>query len=133
MYALVVDDSRTMRRIVTATLTAAGFTCAEAGDGQEALDVLGSLAGAGHPPAVATVDWNMPVMDGLSFVQQVRDDPRWAEVRLIMITTESEYSRIEDALRAGADEYLMKPFSPDDLLSKLALLDVLDLPAVTGA
>jgi two-component system chemotaxis response regulator CheY len=118
MRALVVDDSRVMRRIVARTLEDLGFVVDEAGDGQEALEVL-----AGGPvPELACVDWNMPVMDGLSFVVAVRASPVWRDVTLMMVTTESEHSQIVRALAAGAHEYLIKPFTPDALQDKLELL-----------
>ena len=68
------------------------------------------------------VDWNMPEMDGHEFLKRVRKDPQWAELRLMMVTTESELSQVTVALEAGADEYLMKPFDKEALLEKLILL-----------
>lgn len=123
MRALVIDDSRTMRRIIARTLQGAGFDVVEAGDGQEALDCLK----AGPKPALACVDWNMPVMDGLGFVSAVRRRPEWRDITLMMITTESEHSQIVRALAAGAHEYLIKPFTADALLEKLGLLGLLGL------
>lgn len=123
MKALVVDDSRVMRRIVIRTLDELGYECVEAGDGQEALDRLAE----GFVPDLACVDWNMPVMDGLTFVTSVRAEPRWRSVTLMMVTTESEHSQIVRALAAGAHEYLIKPFTPDALRDKLDLLGLLPL------
>jgi two-component system, chemotaxis family, chemotaxis protein CheY len=123
MKALVVDDSRVMRRIVIRTLDELGYECVEAGDGQEALDRLTE----GFVPDLACVDWNMPVMDGLTFVTSVRAEPRWRSVTLMMVTTESEHSQIVRALAAGAHEYLIKPFTPDALRDKLDLLGLLPL------
>ena len=118
MRALVVDDSRAMRRIVARILRDLGFEVVEAGDGQQGLDVLA----AGPLPALACVDWNMPVMDGLTFVTRVRAVPAWRDVTLMMVTTESEHSQIVRALAAGAHEYLIKPFTPFALQEKLDLL-----------
>jgi two-component system chemotaxis response regulator CheY len=126
MKALVIDDSRTMRRIVSRTLIDLGFEVAEAGDGQQALDALAS----GPLPELACIDWNMPVMDGLTFVTQVRADQRLRGITLLMVTTESEYGQIVRALAAGAHEYLIKPFTPDALQEKLALLGL--MPAGVG-
>lgn len=123
MKALVVDDSRVMRRIVIRTLDELGYECVEAGDGQEALDRLAE----GFVPDLACVDWNMPVMDGLTFVTSVRAEPRWRSITLMMVTTESEHSQIVRALAAGAHEYLIKPFTPDALRDKLDLLGLLPL------
>jgi two-component system, chemotaxis family, chemotaxis protein CheY len=127
MRALVVDDSRAMRRIVGGILSRSGFEVLEAGDGQEALDVLEAQP---EPPQLACVDWNMPVMDGLTFVTRVRRRPEWRAITLMMVTTESEQDRIVRALAAGAHEYLTKPFEPDDLRQKLEFLGLLpDVPA----
>ena len=119
MRALVVDDSRAMRRIVGNILTSAGFDVSTAGDGQEALDVL---EGMEDLPQLACVDWNMPVMDGLTFITSVRKRPEWRSITLMMVTTESEQDRIVRALAAGAHEYLTKPFEADDMLQKLEFL-----------
>ena len=121
MRALVIDDSRAMRRIVGGILGGFGFEIAEAGDGQEALDVIAG----GFVPDLACVDWNMPVMDGLTFVTQVRANPAWRQVTLMMVTTESEHGQIVRALAAGAHEYLIKPFTADAIRDKLALLGLL--------
>ena len=118
MHALVVDDSRAMRSILRRIVTGLGFTVAEAGDGQEALAAMES----GPLPEVALVDWNMPVMDGLSFITEVRSRPEWRDVTLMMVTTESEHTQIVRALAAGAHEYVIKPFTPDAIADKLALL-----------
>jgi two-component system chemotaxis response regulator CheY len=126
MRALVIDDSRTMRRIVSRILVDLGYEVAEAGDGREALDALAS----GPLPDLACIDWNMPVMDGLNFVTHVRADQRLRGITLLMVTTESEYGQIVRALAAGAHEYLIKPFTPDALQEKLALLGL--LPAGIG-
>ncbi|SDQ20572.1 response regulator [Quadrisphaera sp. DSM 44207] len=121
MRALVIDDSRAMRRIVGGILGGLGYEVAQAGDGREALDVLGG----GFVPDLATVDWNMPVMDGLQFVSAVRANPAWRSVTLMMVTTESEHGQIVRALAAGAHEYLIKPFTADALETKLSLLGLL--------
>lgn len=120
MRALIVDDSRAMRRIVGRILVDAGFETLEAGDGQEALDVL--AAQDGDLPVLACVDWNMPVMDGLTFITEVRKRAAWRAITLMMVTTESEQDRIVRALAAGAHEYLIKPFTGDALVEKLDLL-----------
>ncbi|MEP7765814.1 response regulator [Sanguibacter sp. 25GB23B1] len=121
MKALVIDDSRTMRRIVTTVLKDLGYETTEAGDGQAALDVLE----AGDTFDLACIDWNMPVMDGLTFVTKVRENRDWRSLTLMMVTTESEHGQIVRALAAGAHEYLIKPFTPDALRDKLELLGLL--------
>ena len=119
MRALVIDDSRAMRRIVGQTLRGLGFEPVEAEHGQHALDLL---AGDGPVPALACIAWNMPVMDGLTFVTRVRQNPQWRDMTLMMVTTESEHGQIVRALAAGAHEYLIKPFTTDAIRDKLELL-----------
>lgn len=125
MRALIVDDSRAMRMVVKRTVQKLGFDTDEAGDGQQALDVLDS----GRVPDVALIDWNMPVMDGLEFVRRVRSRPEFRDVTLMMVTTESERSQMVKALAAGAHEYLIKPFTEDALTGKLDLLGLTPLAA----
>ena len=118
MKALVIDDSRAMRRIVSGVLRPLGFDTVEAGHGQEALDVLE----AGERFDLACIDWNMPVMNGLEFVTAVRENRELRDMTLMMVTTESEHGQIVRALAAGAHEYLIKPFTPDAIRDKLQLL-----------
>ena len=123
MHALVIDDSRAMRRIVGGILKGLGYTVTEAGHGREALDVLVATAAAGGAvPDLACVDWNMPVMDGLEFVTAVRAQPAWRSMTMMMVTTESEHAQVVRALAAGAHEYMIKPFTPDAFADKLSLL-----------
>jgi two-component system, chemotaxis family, chemotaxis protein CheY len=124
--ALVIDDSRAMRRIVTSILEGFGYEVRDAGNGREGLDVLNE----GWVPDLATVDWNMPVMDGLQFVAAVRSNPGWRSLTLMMVTSESEHTQIVRALAAGAHEYMIKPFTADAFRDKLALLGLLPQEAV---
>jgi two-component system, chemotaxis family, chemotaxis protein CheY len=116
--ALILDDSRAMRSLLRRILDSAGFEVVEGADGQQGLDVLSR----GPLPDVALVDWNMPGLDGLSFVKAVRDKPEYRPMTLMMVTTESEYGQIVRALAAGAHEYLIKPFTADAVIAKLRLL-----------
>jgi two-component system chemotaxis response regulator CheY len=122
MRAMVVDDSRAMRSLLRNLLKSTGLeVVAEAGNGKEALE---QLKAAGTVD-VALVDWNMPEMNGFEFVQAVRADSTWAAVRIIMVTTESEIEKMTKALEAGANEYIMKPFTKDAIKDKLQLLGVI--------
>ena len=127
MRALVIDDSRAMRRIVGGILEGLGYEVLPAGHGREALDAMEG----GFVPDLACVDWNMPVMDGLQYVSAVRSNPAWRSVTLMMVTTESEHGQIVRALAAGAHEYVIKPFTADAIRDKLALLGLLpeEVPA----
>jgi two-component system chemotaxis response regulator CheY len=118
MQALVVDDSRVMRTILTRLLVGMDFTVVQASDGAEALQILED----GARPDVALVDWNMPVMDGLTFIKRCRANPDYRDVILMMVTTESEQSQIVRALAAGAHEYVIKPFTEDDITQKFEML-----------
>jgi two-component system chemotaxis response regulator CheY len=118
MLALVVDDSRAMRLILARVLSGLGFDVLQAGDGAQALAHLED----GARPEVALVDWNMPVMDGLTFIKEVRAREDLRDIALMMVTTESEHGQIVRALAAGAHEYVIKPFSEETITEKLALL-----------
>ena len=124
MKALIVDDSRAMRMILARTVTKLGFDIVEAEDGAQALAVL-EATDPSELPTVALVDWNMPVMNGLDFIVAVRARPEFRWLTLMMVTTESEQNQIVRALAAGAHEYLIKPFTPDALEEKFALLGLL--------
>jgi two-component system chemotaxis response regulator CheY len=118
MHALIIDDSRAMRMILRRIVTDLGFTCAEAGDGEQALQQIAD----GPRPDICLIDWNMPVMDGYTFVTRVRSQPELRDITLMMVTTESEHGQIVRALAAGAHEYVIKPFTPDAIVEKLTLL-----------
>jgi len=112
------DDSRAVRLLVGNILREQGFDVVAAGDGQEGLDRLRE-----NPEVrLVLVDWNMPVMDGLEFIRTVRQVRAWDEVQLVMVTTETESEQVQRAIDAGADEYVMKPFTAEVLVAKLSLL-----------
>jgi two-component system, chemotaxis family, chemotaxis protein CheY len=118
MKALVVDDSRSMRAILSKQLRELGFQVVEAGSGPEALRALNQEG----PIHLVLLDWNMPDMDGREVLTLIRSEAAYQDVRVMMVTTESEMSQVSVALEAGANEYLMKPFDRDSLLEKLILL-----------
>ncbi|MGB8650545.1 MAG: response regulator [Mycobacteriales bacterium] len=118
VHALLLDDSRAMRMILGRILREQGVQVSEGADGHEGLAALAS----GPLPDVALVDWNMPGMDGLAFVQAVRAEPAYRGLTLVMVTTESEQSQVLRAIEAGADEYVFKPFTAEALLGKLSML-----------
>jgi two-component system, chemotaxis family, chemotaxis protein CheY len=115
MKILMVDDSRTMRNIQKNVLKVLGDpVCVEAGDGTEALTCL-----AAHPDGfnLMLVDWNMPHMDGITLVKRVREKDKTTPI--IMVTTEAEKTRIIEAIKAGVNNYVIKPFTPDALLERV--------------
>ncbi|MPT48867.1 MAG: response regulator [Sphingobium sp.] len=116
---LVVDDSRVIRRIARHILESLGIRVTEACDG---LDAINQCHKAPHD--VVLLDWNMPVMSGMEFLQQLPtvDFPR---PKVIFCTTESSPGHIRAAMEAGADEYVMKPFDRDTLESKLQLVGII--------
>ena len=121
VHALVIDDSRAMRAILTRILTNVGFRVTQAGNGLEALERLRE-----HDDiSIALVDWNMPLMNGYDFVRSVRADSSKKDLWLMMVTTETEISRVVKAMAAGANEYVMKPFTDDVIIDKLRLLGLL--------
>jgi two-component system chemotaxis response regulator CheY len=121
LRALVVDDSRTVRLLISQALTELGMDVLQAGHGQEALERLQQ-----NPDVdLLLVDWNMPVMNGLDFIRAVRSQPSFDALRILMVTTETETAQVTRALEAGANEYLMKPFTKEVLTAKLSLLDMI--------
>jgi two-component system chemotaxis response regulator CheY len=118
MKALIVDDSRAMRLIIGKILTEIGFEIIEAKDGAEAMKYFD---GTGQVD-LALVDWNLPNMNGLELITYIRSNPLNNDICVIMCTSETEKSRVTDALNAGANEYVMKPFTRDVMLAKLELL-----------
>ncbi|MGI9176349.1 MAG: chemotaxis-specific protein-glutamate methyltransferase CheB [Pirellulales bacterium] len=130
MRALVVDDSKPSRSIVARTLQELNFSCSEAANGVEALAALA----AGGRPDLLTVNWQMPVMDGLELVRRLRIDPAYRGLPILMISTEHDQDRIALARAAGIDEYLAKPFTAAALARKLVDLGVVarELATVGG-
>lgn len=118
---ITVDDSSTMRRIIKNTLQKLGFASVlEAGNGIEALEVM-----AKNKIDMIVTDWNMPEMDGLTFVKTVRQKDQYKETPILMITTEAAKEDILTALRSGVNNYVVKPFTPDTLQEKVfKLLDL---------
>ncbi len=122
LRALVVDDSRSMRAILRRSLEQCGFEVIEATNGKDAVERLALI----RIPDLALVDWNMPEMTGIEFVTNVRRDHSYDAMRIIMVTTETELEQMQRALTAGANEYIMKPFTKDVLVDKLTMLGLSD-------
>lgn len=114
MKILLVDDSRTMRNIQKKAITIPNAEFSEAGDGLEALQVIGATPGGF---GLMMIDWNMPNMNGLELVTKIRETDK--KTPLIMATTESEKSRVLEAIRAGVNNYVIKPFTPEGIMEKV--------------
>ncbi|MFA4951664.1 MAG: response regulator [Brevundimonas sp.] len=112
---LIVDDSRIIRKVARRIVEGLGFEVDEAGDGAEALIFCSSSM-----PEVILLDWSMPVMDGMAFLRRLRVLPGGAGPKVLFCTIETRAERIAEALAAGADDYVMKPFDGDILTSKFA-------------
>ncbi|MEM7622352.1 MAG: response regulator [Planctomycetota bacterium] len=107
MKVMLIDDSKTMRNIQKSVLRQLGHTdIEEACDGQDALSKIGAFE-----PDLVLVDWNMPNMDGLTFVKTYRKTDKVTP--MIMVTTEAEKARVIEAIKAGVNNYVVKPFTPD--------------------
>lgn len=117
MNYMIVDDAPTMRRIVINALASLGFgTVVEAADGVEALSKLRS---ANPKIDFVITDWNMPNMNGLQLIQEIRKDPDFKGLPIVLVTTRGEKKDIIEALKSGVDNYIVKPFSPTVLKEKL--------------
>ena len=120
LTCLVVDDSRVVRKAARRILERHGIVVNEAEDGLKALQACRAAM-----PTLVLLDWNMPVMDGLTFLKTARAEFGPAEPVIMLCTTESEFERIVTALNAGAQEYIMKPFDDAILTGKLVQLGLL--------
>lgn len=121
MYqAMVVDDSRAVRMILARNLAEMGYQVCAAADGAEALAMLHADL------SLVLVDWNMPRVNGLEFVKKMRSDRQFGRVKVMMVTTETELDQMVKALAAGADEYVMKPFTKEILADKLRVLGLIE-------
>ena len=121
---LIVDDSRVVRAIARRFIEALGFTVGEAGDGQ-----LAVVACQQQMPDVVLLDWNMPVMTGIEFLRHLRVQDGGDKPVVIMCTTEKDVSHIQEAITAGANEYLVKPFDQDTLTAKFSKAGLVGCPA----
>ena len=118
MRILVVDDSSTMRRIIINALNKVGYSdYVEAGNGREGVDKL-----AAGPVNLIITDWNMPEMSGLEFIKAVRANDQTKHIPALMVTTNAAQADITQAMEAGVNNYLVKPFTPDTIKEKIQLV-----------
>lgn len=112
---LVVDDSKVIRKVARRILEELSFDVVEAADGQEAIHACKASS-----PDVVLLDWNMPVMDGLEFLRELRGNTTLDQPKVVFCTTENDMAHIRTAIEAGADEYIMKPFDREIIEAKFA-------------
>ncbi len=117
---LIVDDSKMIRRVASRILRDLQFEPSEAGDGREAMEICKTFM-----PDAILLDWNMPIMDGLSFLKALRETDGGTKPVVVFCTAERDVIKIAEALDAGADEYVMKPFDSDILESKFSEVGLL--------
>jgi len=117
---LVVDDSRVIRMVARKILEELNFEVIEAEDGQAALDAC-----TASMPDCVLLDWNMPIMDGLQFLKEMRKLPGGDGVMVVFCTTENDLDHIQEAIAAGANEYIMKPFDSEIIQSKFVQVGLL--------
>lgn len=120
--ALLVDDAKVIRLLLGSELSELGYDVIQASNGKEALEKLNESPST----ALALVDWNMPVMNGLDCVKAIRADPRFTSLIVVMVTSETDVEHIVAALDAGANDYIMKPFTQEMISEKLLLLGLLE-------
>jgi two-component system chemotaxis response regulator CheY len=117
---LIVDDSKVIRMVAKKILQELTFTTAEAEDGKQALDYCRSTM-----PDAVLLDWNMPVMNGIDFLRELRKLPNGDHPVVVFCTTENDIEHIQEAITAGANEYIMKPFDSEILQAKFSQVGLL--------
>lgn len=120
LTCLIVDDSRVVRKVVRRILESNGFAVVEAADGQQAL-----ISCREALPDCVLLDWNMPVMDGITFLRQLRGEFGPGKPPVVFCTTENDMNHITQAMESGAQEYIMKPFDEEILIGKFSQVGLL--------
>lgn len=118
---LIVDDSRVVRKVATRIVQDLGFECREAEDGQKACDACSQSM-----PDAILLDWNMPVMSGIEFLERLRQMPNGDKPKVIFCTTENDIAHIQRAMLAGANEYIMKPFDSEIIETKFMQIGIIE-------
>ncbi len=118
---LIVDDSRVVRKVASRIVHDLGFECTEAEDGQKAYEAC-----AISMPDAIILDWNMPIMNGLEFLEKLRKMENGDYPKVVFCTTENDISHIQRAMEAGANEYIMKPFDSEIIQTKFIQIGLLE-------
>lgn len=117
---LVVDDFKTMRKIVINALSQIGITdCTEADDGATGLPLVEAAAKEGKPFGLIISDWNMPILQGIEFLKKVKANPATKDTPFVLLTAEAEQKNVIEAVQAGVSNYIIKPFAPNTFAEKL--------------
>ncbi len=116
MRILSVDDSKSTRQYIKCAVDVLGFEFLEAGNGREGMDVLERENGDVN---LILLDWNMPVMDGMEMLVEVKSNDKFKDIPVTMVTTEIERRKVVEAIGKGAKNYVMKPFTQEDLIAKI--------------
>lgn len=116
---LVVDDDADIRELIVWKLTSAGYTTVSAPDGQAGLAAVAGGPDGSQVPDLVLVDWMMPKMTGIELCQALRDDPVTASIPIILLTAKAQEAEVERGFAMGADDYIVKPFSPREMLSRV--------------
>jgi two-component system chemotaxis response regulator CheY len=124
MKILTVDDSRTMRRIVRNALEGMGYSPASILEASDGVEALSRLRERRFKVDIILADWNMPNMDGLAFLKQLQSVEQLRDIPVIMVTGEAQRDRVVEAIRAGARNYIVKPFTPETLRQKVLAIEV---------
>lgn len=119
-FCLIVDDSRVVRKVASRIVQDLGLECGEAEDGQKAYEACQQSM-----PDAIILDWNMPIMSGIEFLEKLRQMENGKEPKVVFCTTENDMSHIQRAMQAGADEYIMKPFDSEIIESKFKQVGIL--------
>ena len=121
LSCLVVDDSRVVRKVARRIVEDLGFACEEAEDGQKAYEYCSK-----QMPDAILLDWNMPVMSGIEFLEKLRAMSDGQKPKVVFCTTENDMAHIQRAMTAGANEYIMKPFDSEIIESKFAQIGLIE-------
>lgn len=118
---LIVDDSKVVRKVASRIIHDLGFECTEAENGQEALDMCNSSV-----PDAVMLDWNLPVMSGIDFLEKLRQMDDGDHPKVVFCTTENDIEHIQRAMEAGANEYIMKPFDSEIIATKFLQVGLIE-------
>ncbi len=116
MIILTIDDSNTVRDVIRNAVEVLGFQCLEAENGEKGLEILGNNF---KEISLILLDWNMPVMDGMAFLKAAKSSIDYKDIPVTMVTSENDRAKILSAISEGAKNYIVKPFTQDEIMKKI--------------